>query len=458
MHALQLIHRILRYRQTACRTPLLGVVALVLGSSLLGGVGYAQMAHTPPTVTVEPTGGDDTQALQAALEQCSGAAAGCVVELAPGTFRTRPLLVHDFHGSPRGAGREATTIEAKPDIDVVDAEPAVIAVAPTVEDPWPFLVSFIDGDIHVSDLTLSITEPAPTTGWQFFDTNFDAMVATLLVTGTHADAVIERIGVQGAAGNFSGSNLINGLYIEGAMPNEEGPWSLDASPPLQGSFVVRDSTFSNAGYNLATTNLSDSLVLIEGNTFDDSPVVDGGASDIDLLDHANTVTIVRDNTLGGVRGMGIHVVQGAFASELTSSLYVVTGNQIRARSTGQGIVLSDNIWSGGGDATVQAFVSDNAISLAAEAHAVFTTGSHGVQLVGNRFGGSGRAGITIGTEYGADELARAENWTIAGNDMSTLDVREQWIVLGEGATNNTVVCDEGISAIDEGTGNTVMCE
>ena len=423
----------------------------------VAGIASAQVPDTP-TVVVEPSGGDDTEALQTALELCSGAAPGCVVELAAGIFRTRPLIVHDFYGSLRGAGREATVVEAMPNIEVVQAEPAVIAVMPTPEEPWPFLLSFIGGDIHISDLTLSITEEAPTTGWSFFDTEFDAMVATLLITGTRADAVIERITVQGAAGNFAGSNLINGLYIEGILPNPDGPWAIDASPPLAGTFVVRDSHFTNAGYNLATTNLIDSIVLIERNTFDDSPVVDGGARDIDLLDHANTVTIIRDNQLDGVRGMGIHVAQGDFLSDLAPSFYLIEGNRIRARATGQGIVLSDNLWTGDAAPTLDAVVTGNAISLSAEAHAVFTTGAHGVDFVGNRFGGSGRAGITIGTTYGADELARAEAWAIVGNDMADLDVRGQWIVLGEGATGNTVVCGAGVSAVDEGTGNRVMCD
>ena len=47
---------------------------------------------------------------------------------------------------------------------------------------------------------------------------------------------------------------------------------------------------------------------------------------------------------------------------------------------------------------------------------------------------------------------------VAGNDMSGLDVRGQWIVLGEGATGNTVVCGTGVTAVDEGTGNRVMCD
>lgn len=159
-----------------------------------------------------------------------------------------------------------------------------------------------------------------------FDSEFDAMVATLLITGTRADAVIERIGVEGSAGNFAGSNLINGRYIEGMMPNPGGPWSIDSSPPLQGTFVVRDSSFTNAAFNLATTNLLDSLVLIEGNTFDASPGVDGGASDIDLLDSSTTVTIVRSNRLNGVRGTEIHFVRGEFLTDLEPSLFLVSGN------------------------------------------------------------------------------------------------------------------------------------
>lgn len=148
-------------RSSVVPTCLRRACALILLISLALGFGHAQSGGMDArTVRVEPSGVDDTAALQDALEACRFASSGCNVELAAGSFKARPLLVFGFRGALRGPGKDTTVIEALPGIDVVDAEPAVIAVAPTTTEPWPFLVTFVDGDVEISDLTLRIGDAA----------------------------------------------------------------------------------------------------------------------------------------------------------------------------------------------------------------------------------------------------------------------------------------------------------
>jgi hypothetical protein len=64
---------------------------------------------------VAPSGGNDTQRLQAALDAASTAGPGAVIELAAGVFRVgRPLVGLNFDGTIRGAGVGRTKVLAEP--------------------------------------------------------------------------------------------------------------------------------------------------------------------------------------------------------------------------------------------------------------------------------------------------------------------------------------------------------
>jgi hypothetical protein len=90
---------------------------LVAISLLLAALSTAGVADTP-VFRLTPTGGDDTEQLQSALDACSGATPPCQIMLAEGVFHTDVLLVHDFRGRLRGQGTghdcTATRVEAPP--------------------------------------------------------------------------------------------------------------------------------------------------------------------------------------------------------------------------------------------------------------------------------------------------------------------------------------------------------
>jgi hypothetical protein len=90
-----------------------GLVA-ELRSRLPGGEAWADaLAKKPKAIHVAPTGGDDTERLQAALDEASEAGHGAVIDLAAGTFRVgRPLIGLNFDGTIRGAGSQKTTVLA----------------------------------------------------------------------------------------------------------------------------------------------------------------------------------------------------------------------------------------------------------------------------------------------------------------------------------------------------------
>ena len=101
-------------RRVALPAGLLALLVTLVACCLLGGEARAVARSSErKVIVVAPSGGDDTQRLQAALDEASTAGRGAVIELAAGTFRVgRPLIGLNFDGTIRGAGSRKTTVLA----------------------------------------------------------------------------------------------------------------------------------------------------------------------------------------------------------------------------------------------------------------------------------------------------------------------------------------------------------
>lgn len=411
-------------------------------ASLLACAAQAQSFDaTTRTVTVAPSGGNDTPAVQAALDACIAFGPGCTVQLEEGVFRTRQLLAYDFHGAFRGAGREATIIEPF-GIFPVNDDDNVVGRPPTPENPWPTHVAFVGGDVTVSDLTLRMTGAAPTEPWTIRDMEFTVMAHSLLITGETADARIERVTFEGAEGSFQGHNLVQGVYIQGWPPKEEGA----ETSPLRGTFVVRDSIFRSMNWGSPLANLEDSLVLIAGNRYENVGTA------LDTLDLSGTTVEIHGNTVEGA-GIGFDFIQGVFGAPENASRVIVHENDLRGID-GLGVGVS----GAEGSAPVRALVADNRIELIGDAVGVGARGEEDGHVVDNVLTGGGRAGVALGEA--PDDGSPAQpltGWTVAGNDLSGFTAAQIGIVLGPGSDGITVVCDGSEVVQDDGRGNRVVC-
>ena len=394
------------------------------------------------TVTVAPSGGgDDTPAVQAALDACVAFGPDCTVQLEEGLFRTRQLLAYDFHGAFRGAGREATVIEPFGVFPVNDDD-NVVGRPPTPENPWPTHVAFVGGDVTVSDLTLRMTGEAPAEPWTIRDMTFDVMAHSLVITGDAADARIERVAFEGGEGSFQGYNLIQGVYIQGSLPEP----AADGMRPLRGTFVVRDSTFTSMGWGSPLSNLEDALVLIAGNRYENV------ATALDTLDLSGTTVEIRGNTVEGA-GIGFDFIQGVFGAPEIASRVIVHDNDLRGID-GLGIGVS----GAEGAAPVRALVADNRIALTGDAVGVGARGAEDGHVVDNVVTGEGRAGVALGEAPDDGSPAQpVTGWTVAGNDLAGFTAQGAGIVLGPGSDGLTVACDGSEGVRDEGRGNRVVC-
>jgi hypothetical protein len=203
-----------------------------------------------PTIWVAPPNGvNDTANIQAALNACVAQGPGCSVQLQAGHYFTRQLVTYNFRGTFKGMGIGSTTIEALhpllvnvPDLSVGECTPN------TTTCLWPTLIIFVDGNTHVSDLSIRITAPpgTATTGLFLFGFELTDLIDALRFMGSNpTHAVVDRISVEGLPDDSptsSGFNLINGVSFLGEFPRALSPFDYYF---LSGSLTVRNSSFKS---------------------------------------------------------------------------------------------------------------------------------------------------------------------------------------------------------------------
>jgi hypothetical protein len=248
------------------------VLVLLTAMSLVGALAAPAAALAAPgkVTFVAPNGVNDTANIQAALNGCSGAGRGCVVQLQAGTYYTSQLVVNDFIGTLRGAGRGATTIVALANLPVTlewyNCLPDTTACL------WPVVLNFVDGRFTVSDLSLDIPAMNST---ETADPTIDIFAGINVLLVTHQDATFERIGVRGrnddSAANGTGYNTLWGV-------NEWGWWTPTTAPT--GSLTVADSSISTVfGAVSPGGGAASSSTTVTGNTLSNVAYGIAGAGD-----------------------------------------------------------------------------------------------------------------------------------------------------------------------------------
>ncbi len=247
----------------------LALVAGLVASTGLAGAALAPMCDADfvlvggRTVTVLPTGVDDTANIKCAFETASTLRSRAIVQLAEGTYHTGQLVVDDFHGTFRGKGTEQTVVQALPDLVVTAGMEDVIFYPPTNDPSWPSLLVFVGGNFSMEEMSVKVVGEQPTTGWFVFEDLWITDLAHLiLVVGDEAHSRFNRIALEGEAAPNSlvGYNVINGLWSQGL---------LGGFGPLTGSTAVTNSTFEAVGFSIPISNVDHFSALVSHNRVSD---------------------------------------------------------------------------------------------------------------------------------------------------------------------------------------------
>ena len=214
---------------------------------------------TPTNSTVKPNGVDDTADIQAAFTAC-GTSPGCTVQLVAGTYHVSQIAVIGFQGKFVGMGQGVTIIQGLPNLP--DPNPAYnqapsakypdgltsSMAPPGPSNPWPILISFVNGTFSISGMTITDTNDAPIASPGWYDlpatTPSTALASAILITGTQAYASVDHVTVTGVMSDL-GPNMDNGITYVGVLGS---PGDTPAEViPLSGTFTVTNSVFTYSG-------------------------------------------------------------------------------------------------------------------------------------------------------------------------------------------------------------------
>ena len=419
------------------------IVPIVL-AALLACAAAQTVDPVTRTVTLAPSGGDDTGALRAAFDACRALGPGCTVRLEPGVFRTAQHVIEGFRGTFEGAGMDVSVIEPLAPLRVSTDETA-IARPPTPENPWPMLFVFIDPEMRMRDLGFRVVTPETTDTWTIFGMELNVLATMVSLTGHRARVDVERVAIDAVEGPWFGTSLINGFFVQGVLPGPSGGFG--DRPSLAGRVTIRDARFDGPDGGVSISNLSGAEVVISDSVFD-------GVYSVLISDVGESRIEVQGNVIRS-NDVAVWVAAGELRQPSGPSTVVVHGNLIQADPGAAGVEVLDI----GEPRTLRLYLIDNRFELDG-ARAGVTGSADGVVATRNVFAGSADVGIRVGSPGDeADEgpPPAASGWTLLANDLTGLRADAGVAVTSE-ATGVIVACEGATGVVDEGTATVTDCD
>jgi hypothetical protein len=402
-----------------------------------------------------PSGDDDTAALQSALESCSGAQASCTVSLCAGVFDTGILRVKGFRGTLRGAGARATVLRARPELAVNANPQGFFRDEPFGEDPWPYLLQFVEGRASIRDLGILVPAPPagsrPTTGWAIFGSEpIYELRGVLLLTGRDpVDFDVSRVRVVAEPDPASGlgTTAFHGIEFGGLLDDAAGEEPFPVFP-ARGSFEMTDSVILGVLNGAPVGEITQANVRLAHNRFRSTVAVD-------LIDLDRSRVAIVSNRWR-VSYSGVQVRQNLDGSPSRASGILVDDNQGSltpfAAGLGDGIFFQDPFDPSrdpGGSvlwATRNRLTLGNATGEAATG--ITVKGANRPKLAANRL--SGRAGTAL-------EVDSTNGGLVLGNSLEGLETTVGPDVhLGSETSDCVAIVGKGDLVQDDGVNNRVI--
>jgi hypothetical protein len=401
------------------------------------------LTPTGLVITVEPTNIDDTDNLLAAFEVAANTQERVKVVLTQGVFYLRPIVIENFNGKLEGAGKDLTTIHPVPGQDVGEIS---FFNKPTAEAPWPVLMTFSGGNISVSDMTFDIRILDPV-HWTYGDWEGDVLYGVLMITGDHANTIVERVGFIGRPmeGGFLGYNVGNALVIQGTYST---PWT------VSGVHRIYSCSFTNVAAGAVGGLLGDVHLTIggsdsKGNTFED--VYFG----VEVSDFSNSTIDISHNKINSADYEGMRAMQGYYHNAIgqyapAASSVSFKHNTIKVGGEAWGVNLTDLCYRNGGPELLGVSFRNNTIHITGAQR-----GIHGIGLLEPVF----HTNTVSGSAYFGAFFNYMDGGLIINNNFDNLLSGSQIdVLLHEATSYNKVVCGKfDTQVVDLGDHNEVIC-
>jgi hypothetical protein len=368
------------------------ILTIIFGSfTLIIGAVHAKK----PTFVISPSGGDDTVYIQDAFDAAIAAGPGSTVQLASGQFYMNEILVENFYGTFKGASRGVTKIDVLRGLD-----PGAPGVSTTMGSTH--LITFLGGDVHISDLTFEITPYEPAEQWGPPPPEWYDLLSVILITGDINSRIenVKFIGHDGTALYDPWHPLFSVKSYNVRVGVEYG-----GGLTTSGKHIITNCEFNSLWLGITAWGLMNCELAIKSNS------IKGGAIGIINADNVNSKFEISRNDIEANAYAGIWVMQ--FAP--FSCQWLITHNTIRPSIMADGICLED--YTGG---ALKAIVSHNKIICDTLWGGIWTTMVQDAFILNNIIRGTVDYGITC---------YAAVNNLLLGNNVQNVDVSWAHIVL-----------------------------
>ncbi|MFX0076531.1 MAG: right-handed parallel beta-helix repeat-containing protein [Candidatus Hermodarchaeota archaeon] len=372
--------------------------SILLSILLLGtAIGFLALTvgivYANETITVSPSGGDDTANLQAAFDAAIAAGPGSTVQLTEGQFYSNEVFIYNFYGTFKGMGKDTV-------IDVLRGfDPGAPGVAGLGGEP-PHIFNFIGGDVYITDMSFDITPFETAEPW---DVGFTDLLSPILIAG-EINSRVENVKVTGHDGT-AGYPDWHPLFGVKAYNVRAGVILGSALSSCIGTHTITNCEFDSLWLGISAYMWMSSEIKIKHNT------IKGGAIGIINADNINSNFEISHNYIEANAYAGIWVMQFApFACQ-----WLIRHNTIKPTILADGISLQD--FTAG---SLKGVVSHNKIELDTFWGGIWTSDVSNAFISNNIVRGTGDYGIVC---------AFANNNMLLGNNVQNVDASWASIVL-----------------------------
>jgi len=422
-------------------------------------------------ITVVPSGGDDTEALDQAFAEAKAAGPGSIVQLCEGEFHLGFIEIRDFHGTLKGAGKGKTIITAMNNLDLGTKISLGI---------YPVLMKFVGGDVTICHFTIrtppgKVSVGGPGYGHISALVGFSASSAIYepLNENRSVNVVVDNVCFRGQKLDEGGIGYVFGYNLYFALmvcPDYLGG-PANTIPRQKSDVTVTNSEFDTSCYGIVIQSIKNSRVVIGeknlGNIFSN-------------LDQAGGVWEGRNNKVV-LEGNIIHIPPYSYGFDLDDypyypylkdeapeqPMFFDIGNNVFNLDHSEYALLLRNrrTYTNPGDIPVVFQISNNQFNMTdGYEWAIASLFTHRMVIRNNKFTGHGdlalylanysKNGLVLGNNFsraifetaGAYLAPNTQNWTFVGGNFT-----DKVIDLGV----NNVFTGINVSTADEPLGRSI---
>ena len=413
-------------------------------------------AYCGKVFTVAPNGFDDTENLRQAFESAKAAGTGSTVQLLQGLYSIGILEIRDFDGFFHGAGQGKT---------ILSNVPGLLCEEQWIKNLMPSLLSFVGGNILISDITIRINDGDPCAYGPINESSIGDLCCAVILADFTAEyvpvsrqikGIIDHVdfiaGFDGGHGVFgTPGNVAMALYCGAniGFPGSDNPLS-------RGEFSIRNCYFEQnvAGPDLFGLDGS-STVIIENN------IMNAGLMQIYIAGLMGSNTTIKNNKFHDALMADLWIDENDYgfypdAKPVKRTRYNIMGNEFQSPSGAISISMTDyrrTVYPEEGFPPLFD-IKNNIFKTRDGGIAIQSQNSKDATIWNNKFLGTGSIGIMIDGDLVTKTYA--ENAKLIGNNFFGANYTDASIYLGPYSRDCKIIGLKTDQVVDEGVNNSVI--